>query len=776
MSSMDQFVESFGADGVIPRPIAEYAENAYLEYAISVVKGRALPAVTDGMKPVQRRILFAMNEMGLGPSAKPVKSARVVGDVLGKYHPHGDSACYEALVRVAQDFSMRYPLIDGQGNFGSRDGDGAAAMRYTECRLTPIASVLLSEIKQGTIDFKPNYDGAFDEPAVLPARLPMLLLNGASGIAVGMATEIPSHNLREVAQAAVCIIRGESFDLMEVLPGPDFPGGGQVISSPSDIRAAYESGRGSLRVRARWTFEDMARGQWRLIVNELPHGVSCSKVMSELEEVTNPQPKAGKKSLSPEQMQLKASVLSLLDGARDESDKDSAVRLVFEPKSGKVDRQEFVRMLLTHTSLEVSVPMNLVSIGLDGAPRQKSVLQMLSEWVDFRLVTVRRRLERRLEVVNRRLHILEGRKIVFLNMDEVIKVIREAEDPKVSLQERFGLSAEQADDILEIKLRQLARLEWLKIEQEIQRLEEEKAQILVLLSDEKAFRELVVSEVQADAATFGDDRRTLIEVAAPVAAQAAATVSDEPVTVYLSQKGWVRSKSGHGLDASSLAFKDGDALRKAFECRTTDTLVLLLENGRAFSLPCSQVPGGRGDGVPLASLLDVSGSKIVGAFVGSGEERLLFVGSHGYGFTAKLSDLVTRQRAGKVFATVGADEVMLEPVLLAEDDNCVLLHTRQRVLAFWLDEVKYAAKGGKGLQLISMSSDDKLLGVYVTSAGFEIAGTNTKGKKPKEEVLSISASEMDDFVGRRGSRGKALSFDVEQIRVKGAHDREGHSV
>ena len=413
--------------------LGDYAERAYLDYAVSVVKGRALPDVSDGQKPVQRRILFAMNEMGLANTAKPVKSARVVGDVLGKYHPHGDQSAYDALVRLAQDFSMRYPLIDGQGNFGSRDGDGAAAMRYTEARLTPIAKLLLDEIDQGTVDFMPNYDGSFEEPKLLPARLPFLLLNGASGIAVGLATEIPSHNLREVAGAAVAMIRDPKIShaaLMDRIPGPDFPGGGQIISSQAEIAAAYETGRGSLKVRARWKIEDLARGQWQLVITELPPSTSGQKVLEEIEELTNPKIKLGKKALTPDQLQTKQTLLALLDTVRDESGKDAPVRLVFEPKSSRIDQTEFVNSLLAHTSLESNAAINLVMIGTDGRPRQKGLTEILHEWVGFRFTTVTRRTQHRLGKVNDRIHILEGRMIVFLNIDEVISIIREADDPK----------------------------------------------------------------------------------------------------------------------------------------------------------------------------------------------------------------------------------------------------------------------------------------------------------------------------------------------------------
>jgi len=409
--------------------LARYAERAYLDYAVSVVKGRALPDVCDGLKPVQRRILYSMDAMGLGPTSRPVKCARVVGDVLGRFHPHGDQSAYDALVRLAQTFTLRYPLIDGQGNFGSRDGDGAAAMRYTEARLTPYARLLLDEIDAGTVDFVPNYDGSTQEPRLLPSRLPMVLLNGASGIAVGLATEIPPHNLREVAAAAVVMLRdGDSLDaLLERLPGPDFPGGGQIISPASELREIYAGGRGSIKVRASWKTEDLARGQWQLVVTELPHGTSAQKVLEEIEDLTNPRPRLGKKSVSPEQLQLKQTILGVLERVRDESGREASVRLVFEPRSSRLPQSEFINVLLAHTSLETSVPCNLVMIGLDGRPRQKALIDILREWCDFRITTVTRRTQHRLERVDDRIHILEGRLLVLLSIDEVIATIRESD-------------------------------------------------------------------------------------------------------------------------------------------------------------------------------------------------------------------------------------------------------------------------------------------------------------------------------------------------------------
>ncbi|MDZ4253118.1 MAG: DNA topoisomerase IV subunit A, partial [Sulfuritalea sp.] len=522
-------------------PLAGYAERAYLAYAMSVVRARALPQVEDGLKPVQRRILHAMNEMRLAASAKHVKSARVVGDVIGKYHPHGDTSVYDAMVRVAQDFTLRYPLVDGQGNFGSRDGDGAAAMRYTECRLTPFADLLLGEIDRGTVDFIANYDGSMTEPQLMPARLPVVLLNGASGIAVGMATEIPPHNLREVAEAARLLIRKPEAVLEEVLavlPGPDFPGGGQLISTPADIRDAYANGRGSLRMRARWRIEELARGQWRVIVYELPHGVSVAQVLSEIEGLTNPQPRAGKKDVSQEQKNLKALVLGVLDSVRDESSDQQAVRIMLEPKSSRIAQDEFMAVLLAHTGLESSVSVNLTMVGRDGRPQQKNLLAILREWIEFRFATVERRTRHRLAEVLRRVHILEGRMTVFLKIEDVIRCIRESDEPKPDLIARFGLTEIQAEDILEIRLRQLARLEGIRIEKELGELRTEHGQLTKLLESRNEMTRLIQKEIGDDAKRFGDERRTLLEAVTPIS-QGEIAAPDAPVTVIISKNGWV---------------------------------------------------------------------------------------------------------------------------------------------------------------------------------------------------------------------------------------------
>ncbi|MCP2039443.1 topoisomerase-4 subunit A [Neisseria sp. HSC-16F19] len=741
--------------------LGQYAERAYLEYAMSVVKGRALPDVRDGQKPVQRRILYAMRDMGLGPNAKPVKSARVVGEILGKYHPHGDSSAYEAMVRMAQDFTLRYPLIDGVGNFGSRDGDGAAAMRYTEARLTPIAELLLSEIHQGTVDFVPNYDGAFEEPVHLPARLPMVLLNGASGIAVGMATEIPSHNLTEVTQAAIALLKKpqlQTADLMQYIPAPDFAGGGHIITAAKDLLQIYESGKGSVRVRARYEIEKLARGQWRLIVTELPPNTSTQKILAELEEQTNPKPKAGKKQLSQEQLNTKKLMLELIDRVRDESDGGHPVRLVFEPTSGRIEPEVFVNTLMAQTGLEGNVAMNMVMMGLDNRPAQKNLKSILQEWLDFRVATVTRRLQHRLAQVERRIHILEGRMLVFLHIDEVIRVIREADEPKPELMAAFGLSEIQAEDILEIRLRQLARLEGFKLEKELQELREEEGSLQHLLADENAKRTLIIKEMQADAKQYGDARRTLVEAAER--ATLSQTTADEPVTLILSQKGWIRSRAGHGLDLSQTAFKEGDGLQQVLEGRTVWPVVVLDSQGRAYTVDAADIPGGRGDGVPLASLIDLSpGARITAIITGLPESRFVLAGSGGYGFICTLGDMAGRVKAGKVVVTLNAGETLLPPLpVTAEacaegsDTQLILASDEPRLLAFELHQLKQLAKG-RGLQLMSLPEGARLAHMLVSEAPQFVVHSQGKRGAAHREILRVQ-----DIRNKRGHKGKHLAL------------------
>jgi topoisomerase IV subunit A len=783
-------------DGGDSLHLAAYAQRAYLEYALSVVKGRALPDVCDGQKPVQRRIIYSMHRMGLSfggsngaSGAKPVKSARVVGDVLGKYHPHGDSAAYDAMVRMAQGFSQRYPLIDGQGNFGSRDGDSAAAMRYTEARLAKIATLLTDEVDMGTVDFVPNYDGSEQEPRLLPARLPFDLLNGASGIAVGLATEIPSHNLHEIAQATVALIKSPKLtdeELLNLIPGPDFANGGQIISPASDIAEAYRTGRGSLKVRARWKIEEMARGQWQLVVTELPQGVSTAKVLEEIEEITNPKVKTGKKALSQDQTQLKASMLALLDVARDESNKDAHVRLVFEPKTSKIGQQELITALLARTSLESSCPINLTAIGIDGVPKQKSLREMLSEWIEFRVTTIERRSRHRLEKVLERIHILEGRQIVLLNIDEVIAIIRQSDEPKAALIARFKLTDRQAEDILEIRLRQLARLEAIKIEQELKELREEQGKLEEIINSPAALRRLMIKEIEQDAKAFGDPakdpRRTLIQ--AEKKAVAEIKIVDEAVTVVVSSKGWVRARTGHGHEQSSFAFKSGDALYDTFECRTVDTLLAFGSNGRVYSMPVASLPGARGDGQPVTTLVELeSGTQLLHYFAGAASAQMLLASSGGYGFIASVENMISRQKAGKAFITVGEGETVCKPSPLeiyprnqglapveyssVAIKSIVASHvacasTGGRILTFEITELKTMSGGGRGLMLIDLDAKDTLAGAAAYSRSIKIFGIG-RGGKEREEQLEIRS--LNNARAARARKGKAADLGFKPTGV-----------
>ena len=748
--------------------LAEYTHQVYLRYAISVVKGRALPSVSDGEKPVQRRILYAMHRLGLTQGSKPVKSARVVGDVIGKYHPHGDSASYEAMVRMTQDFVLRYPLVDGQGNFGSRDGDSPAAMRYTEVRLTKYAELLLSEVDAGTVDFRPNYDGSEQEPVDLPARLPLLLLNGASGIAVGMATECLPHNMREVGNAAIALMRNPSIsvdDVIQHIQGPDFPGGGQLISSARDIREVYATGRGIFRVRARWTIEQQARGQWRMVVHELPPGASVKKVLEEIGEYADPQVKKGKKDLSVVQKQMKQLFLGALETVRDESGKDASVRIVLEPRSLRMPQAEFIALLLAHTSLESTVPANMVAIGLDGRPNQKNILELLVEWVRFRSTTVTRRSQTRLDQVQKRLHILTGRMAVLLNIDEVIRVIREADDPKADLMLQFGISAIQADDILEIRLRQLARLEAIRIEKEINTLKTEEEGLKIVLSNETAMRYMIIGEIKADVKKFGDDRRTLIEPAERVAAKTM-TVSDDPCTVILSKNGWIRQRTGHEVDIDTLSFKDGDQLLAIEQTRTAYPVVMLDSGGRAYSLSPTDIPGGRSDGVPLASLLDMPPKmKVTVMCAAKPETKYLFSSSGGYGFIATLRDLVSRQRAGKAFMALSEADILLQPVKVASGDLIVALGSNGKLLSFPISEMKELS-GGKGVIILGLNDVETLIATAVLPevSSLQIMGTS-RGSKLSQLVLKWE--ELQPFVSHRARKGMLapVKFKPEKIEV-----------
>ena len=629
-------------------------------------------------------------------------------------------------------------------------------------RLARISSLLLDEIDQGTVDFQANYDGSTEEPKQLPARLPFALLNGASGIAVGLATEIPSHNLREVADACVALIKAPALsdeELFALLPGPDYPGGGQIISSASDIADAYRTGRGSLKCRARWKIEDMARGQWQLVVNELPPGVSSQRVLEEIEELTNPKVKAGKKALSQDQLQLKASMLSVLDGVRDESSKDAAVRLVFEPKTSRIEQTELITALLAHTSLETSSPVNLTMVGLDGKPTLKSVRQMFQEWISFRHTTIERRSRHRLDKVLDRIHILEGRQLVLLNIDEVIAIIRQSDEPRAALMERFALSERQAEDILEIRLRQLARLEAIKIQQELDALRSEQTKLEEILNSPSVLRRLMIKEIEADAKTFADPRRTLIQAEKKVVAEV--RVVDEPLTVVVSQKGWVRARTGHGHEASSFAFKAGDSLYATFECRSIDTLLAFGSNGRVYSVAVSLLPGGRGDGQPVNTLSELeNGTELLHFLAAPPNATVLLSNSAGYGFLAQVENMISRQKAGKAFMTCNAGETVCRPSVVLSPawpaaTHVVCASRGGRILTFEIAELKAMPNGGRGLMLMDLEPKDVLAGAaaYVRSIRLEGLG---RGDKVREETLEIRS--LNNARAVRGRKGRAADW------------------
>jgi topoisomerase-4 subunit A len=751
----------FTSNGDDAARIEEHASHAYLGYAVSTVKARALPEIADGLKPVQRRILFAMNG-----STTFSKCARYVGEVLGKYHPHGDSSTYEALVHLAQPFSMRYPLIDGQGNFGSRDGDAPAAYRYTEARLSRYAELLLSEIGEGTVDFIRNYDGKFDEPVLLPARLPFGLLNGSFGIPVGFSTRIPSHNLKEVTAAAAHIIkhpRAKLEDVLEILPGPDFPGGGQVISPKEEIKEAYATGRGSLLLRARYEKETLARGQWRMVVTELPHGVSVSQVMEEIEALANPK-SVSKKEVSQEQRRMKQFILDQVESVRDESDRKSKLRLVIEPRSSRQDEHELMAALMVHTSLETRYPVNLTWLGLDGLPQTKGIVDILSEWGEFRVRTVRRRTEFRLAKCEARLHIVEGRLKAFAKIDDIIKLIRASEDQaeaRSNLQKRFKFSERQAEDIVNLRLGQLTRLDGVALNDERKALEAERKGLKDILGDEKELKKLVVAELVEDSKKFGDERRTLIKTAER--AQVERTVVEEPVSVILSRKGWIRARTGHGLDVSQLSFKDGDALLQTLECKTTDPVTVLAASGKTFTVAAADIPSGRGDGAHVNTLVNSGSDDIVWMGSGSPEQRLLMNSSAGLGFLCKLGDLATKTRQGKDFMKVEEGARANAPVLIAKGSSYLAaLSSDARLLVFPLEEVPERPNGGVGVQLLALPEKETLASV-AASDGSSLVVSGIKRKNRAVETLD--EKQLTLHIGKRAQRGRLADVGLRPDRL-----------
>jgi topoisomerase-4 subunit A len=760
--TLDLFTPENGDDAA---PIERHAAQAYLGYAVSTVKARALPEIADGLKPVQRRILYAMGETA-GGAQSFAKCARYVGEVLGKFHPHGDSSTYEALVHLAQPFSMRYPLIDGQGNFGSRDGDSPAAYRYTEARLSRFAELLLAEIGEGTVDFVKNYDGKFDEPLLLPARLPFGLLNGSFGIPVGFSTRIPSHNLTEVAAAAAQVIkhpRTRLDEVLELLPGPDFPGGGQVISPREEIRQAYESGRGSLVVRCKWERESLARGQWRIVVTELPHGVSVKQVMEEIEGLANPRPGLGKKEVTQEQRRLKQFILEQVEGVRDESDRKSRLRLVIEPRSSRQNPEEMMAALLVHTSMETRYALNLTWLGLDGLPETKGIVEVLREWGEFRVATVRRRTQFRLERVEERLHIVLGRLLAYAKIDEIIKLIRASEDQaqaKENLQKKYKFTERQAEDIVNLRLGQLTRLDGVKLNDERKALEADRKGLKGILNDEKELKRLVVSELQEDAKKYGDARRTLIEAAER--AQIERNVVEEPITVVLSRKGWIRARTGHALDLSTLSFKDGDSLLQSLECRTTDPVILLTASGKSFTIDAAAIPAGRGDGAPVNTLVNSSSDDIVWMRSGELGQQLLMNSSAGLGFVCRLGDLITKTRQGKDFMKVEEGARAQAPALV-KDSFVAALSSDARLLVFPLEEVPVRPNGGVGVQLIALPEEVTLASVATTD-GKSLA---VSGVKRVRKSAVLDQQQIAGHMGKRAQRGKVCDVGFRPDKLGG---------
>ena len=728
-------------EGIEKLPLSEFTERAYLDYSMYVIMDRALPFIGDGLKPVQRRIVYAMSELGLNASSKHKKSARTVGDVLGKYHPHGDSACYEAMVLMAQPFSYRYPLVDGQGNWGSPDDPKSfAAMRYTESRLGKYAEVLLSELGQGTVDWKPNFDGTLDEPETLPARLPNILLNGGTGIAVGMATDIPPHNLKEVASACIRLLekpKSTIAELCEHIQGPDFPTEAEIITPRADIHAMYETGHGAIRQRAVYEMEDGA-----IIITALPYQVSGNKILEQIAA------------------QMIAKKLPMVEDLRDESDHENPTRLVIMPRSNRVNIDELMAHLFATTDLERSYRVNMNMIGINGLPQVKNLKLLLGEWLKFRTTTVRRRLQWRLDKVNKRLHILEALLIAFLNIDEVIAIIREHDKPKPVLMKRFRISDAQAEAILELKLRNLAKLEEMKIRGEQEELEAEREQLEKILGSAARLKTLIRKEIMADAETYGDDRRSpIVEREAAQAMDETALISSDPVTVVLSAKGWVRAAKGHEVEPEKLNYKAGDGFQAAARGKSNQMAVFLDSTGRAYTLPAHKLPSARGQGDPLTSYFTPpAGAQFIGVAIGSPDDLYLLASNFGYGFVVRLGDMQANTKKGKAVLNTGKQALALPPVKISEleSDNIAAVTTAGNMLLTPVSQLPQMARG-KGNKIINIPS--KLL-----KAGEELVAAITvipeggklvvhSGKKYK----TMKATELEKYIGERGRRGLKLS-------------------
>jgi len=736
-------------------PLKDYAERAYLDYSMYVVLDRALPFIGDGLKPVQRRIIYSMSELGLDAGAKPKKSARTIGDVIGKFHPHGDSACYEAMVLMAQPFSYRYPLVDGQGNFGSPDDPKSfAAMRYTESRLTAVAGLLLDELGQGTVDWTPNFDGTLQEPSWLPARVPHVLLNGSTGIAVGMATDIPPHNLREVASAAIHLLEEPEASIAELcrhVKGPDFPTAAEIITPKRDLHAMYATGNGSVRCRAIYTQE-----QGNVVVTALPYQVSPSKILAQIAE------------------QMRAKKLPMLEDLRDESDHENPVRLVLIPRSTRIDLDEMMQHLFATTDLERSYRVNLNLIGLDGKPQVKNLKQILNEWLTFRTDTVRKRLQHRLDKVERRLRLLEALRIVFLNLDAVIRIVRSEDEPKPVLMKRFALSEEQADYILETRLRQLARLEEMKLNAERDQLEEERARISVTLKSPAKLKTLIKDELRDDANKYGDARMSpLIARDAAQALDEAALVASEPITVILSQKGWVRAAKGHDIDAPALSYREGDSFHNAAKGKTTQQVAFIDSSGRSYSTPAHTLPSARSNGEPLTGrFTPAGGARFEAIAIADPSARLVLATDFGYGFVTPFEALLANKKAGKQLINMDDGAHVLAPAYVADSarDRIVVATNAGHVLMFSVAELPELENGGKGNKLIEipkakLTAGERVAGIAVVSEGRGEVTLYAGARK-----LILKWADLVEYNGNRAQRGGSLprGFQrVERIETSG---------
>jgi len=743
---MDQEPQ-YNADGTEQLPLHVFTEKAYLDYSMYVILDRALPFIGDGLKPVQRRIVYAMSELGLSATAKYKKSARTVGDVLGKFHPHGDSACYEAMVLMAQSFSYRYTLIDGQGNWGSPDDPKSfAAMRYTEARLTPYSQVLLSELGQGTVEWQPNFDGTLKEPAQLPARLPNVLLNGSTGIAVGMATDIPPHNLREVAAACISLIdqpKATVAELCEHIPGPDYPTEAEIISSPEDLRKIYETGNGSVRMRAAWEKEDA-----HVVITALPYQVSGAKILEQIAA------------------QMTAKKLPWVEDLRDESDHENPTRLVIVPRSNRVDLERVMLHLCAITDLERTYRVNLNMIGLDGRPAVKDLRVILKEWLEYRFETVRRRLQYRLDKVNDRLHLLEGLLVAFLNLDEVIRIIRTEDEPKLVLMKRFDLTEVQADYILDTKLRQLARLEEMKIRGEQEELDKERQDLEKTLGSKARMKTLVKKELAADAEKYGDDRRSPIEQRdAAEAMDETELAPSEPVTVVLSEKGWVRAAKGHDIDPAELNYKAGDSYQHAVRLRSNQQAIFLDSSGRSYSLSAHTLPSARGQGEPLTGRFNPpAGSLFVATLGGNPDQWWLLASDAGYGFRVQARDLIANKKAGKAALSLpkGAKVLQPSPVFDADTDRVVAVTTEGRMLVIPANDLPAMARG-KGNKIIGVPAKNVLdRSEYVVAVLVVPEGGKVRILSGKRH-LTLKAADLNAYEGERGRRGNKLPRGFQKV-------------